>query len=209
MEQRTHPEKDLPPLEGIMQRVCGRPQHLRQAFALIEEQQETDRITEFYSPKMAAHLIMFDEDGNVAHDHNMLTERTGHTFMAMGLEGKILLAVPEGARSVRNLLPLMSRNTTIYSRVFRYVGNTLGALERADIGLPDRKDMLGAVALSPDQDANPEGIYLVPPYNLSREVTAEQTQSLIKHELEGADLFSPAQVESFMSQVEAGWHEIG
>jgi hypothetical protein len=209
MEQRLQPKSDLPPLSGILQRVCGKPQHLNSAFALIDKHRQTEEITEFYSPKMAAHLIMFDEDGNIAHDHQMLAERTGHTFMGIRAEGKTVLTVPEGARSVRTLLPLMSRDTTTYSRVFRYVGNTLGVLERANIGLPDRSDMLDAIALSPGQDTNPDGIYLVPPYNLSRDVTPDDVKESMQRELGEAGVFTEAQLYSFSEQIEAGWHEIG
>lgn len=208
MERIPNDQLRKPEISGTLLRVCGEPQEITTPFRLLSMQNQ-EQIGEFYSQKLESHLIIFDESGNIAKSHDLLSERTNYVFPDIRVGEQILLVVPEGARTLSSIAPLVSRNIQEYSIIFKQLGRTLRTLDDAHVGLPN-KDILGSFAFAADPDS-PTGakVFFVPPYERHIDTGLDEIVDTVFQELTGEHVLAEQAAELIISNVKGGWNEIG
>lgn len=204
-------ERGLPPLDTTLSRVCGEVTEIQPQFTLLPAGDVIDESAyEFYSKSMGAHILMFDREGIVSNQHNVLQEREISVFQNITNGEYSLMIVPEGTRSFNSTLTNVASNLGNYSIIFAQLGLELRQIENANLGFPVHGRILDRFAWSADAKS-PTGatVYLVPPYGLERDQSIETIENKLQTELEESGVFSDNATTSLLKTVRNGREQIG
>lgn len=195
------PQGYLPSLEGVIERVCGDIYSVYPEFSLVQPSEDgpEERIYEFFSSKLESQVIMFDAGSNIERKHYAVSGLGIQVFEPIFVEGKALLLVPEGTKSVDKIAHLFSRNPEIHQKFFGELGRILGELYESDLGTPNRS-ILKSFALAPDaHESQGASVYLLPPYNLGAHDSLDTLASRLTQEYEEKGL-SSQQIATIMEK---------
>jgi hypothetical protein len=201
-------------LEGVLSRVFGDTSEINDAYMIvIESEQETSNdssIVEFYSEKLEGHIIMFDEGGNTAHMHNKLHEKGINLFPEISYNHHDILIVPEGARNLSSLLPLITRNIDSYKGIFVNLGNSIRKLNDTGYGLPSGRNVFSQFAIATDMDTRSgSSVFFCPPYSLDDKLNLNDLLFNIEHYLINKEEFDELELKIAMESIESGITSLG
>jgi hypothetical protein len=202
-------DSPLPQLDGVVARICGEVKPISSVYRLLPQPEEAleQGLFEFYSDKLQSRLILFDGDGNTARNHEALREKAVKLFEEIAIGGDVLLVVPESAKSLTTLLPLLATDVDSSYAVFNKLGRGLGELESAGYGLPPQGRVLGQFALVTDQGSTESELFFVPPYQLEPNRTFEAVAQDIASTLAAAAV-SPLVQSASIEALQRGKHGV-
>lgn len=201
-------------LEGVLSRVFGDTSEVNDAYKiLLEENQEVSvdsSAVEFYSEKMEGHIIMFDEGGNIANMHNKLHDKGVNLFPEITCNHHDILIVPEGARSLSSLLPLITRNIESYKGIFVNFGNSLRKLNDTGYGLPSGGNVFSQFAIATDMDTRSgSSVFFCPPYSIDDKLTLDNLLLNIENNLITTEEFDEQDLKIAMESIKSGINSLG
>lgn len=211
MSMDTLQPDHLPNLRGPLLKVCGEIVPIDEQFSLLSPLSPGfgREQAEFYSMKLDAHIVMFEEDGNVAKRQTQLKDKGVSLLPDMKLADKMLLLVPEGARSLRRLLPHAMKNMSVYSVIFEQAGLLLRNLEHSGFGLPSGNQLLNQLIFAPDVSVQTgEKQYYFPQAELGH-ITSETVISQFRDSLLTVENIPAEAADYIAEKVVHGWRTIG
>jgi hypothetical protein len=168
------------------------------------------KLEEYYDESLATRVISMPSGSEQADYHGQLQDKQLPVFPALERHDQLLLAVPQGTRSLTKLLRFVARDIPNYSQVFYVFGAALSQMDDANVGLPTRQSeraLLDNFAFALDEaDAYGGKIYLTPPYQLDPTMTIERELSDLHGELSNTGLFHDSEVIHLLDKTKEGWH---
>jgi hypothetical protein len=169
-------------------------------------------LEEFSAPQLDSRIITIPLNTETARTHEDLMEMRLPVFSTIYHDKSMWLLVPEDARPLRGVLRFIARDIGNYDEIFYQVGETLGQLEEAGIGLPEPrpdKSILNNFAFSLDEGEIYGGkVSLIPPYPLNPMKTMEQELGGIFMELTDSHLFQEHETALLVEKLQRGWRDV-
>jgi len=174
---------------------------------LSPETREKTGMREFFDVDLESRVISMPASSDQIGLHENFQQENFAVLDSQPDDSGLLLIVPDGAQTIRQVLKSVSQDVVRYRPLFLRVGIELGGLASRGYGLEPHtpQTVLNSIAFAPTNLGDfAESVFFIPPYTITRDTSVEESNKNIHRELYNSSYFTPEAARELMWQILLG-----
>lgn len=163
---------------------------------------------EAYDNKRQIRTLFLPKGNDDIAEHDTFVSNGFAVLPSEKTDDGLILLVPDGTQTVRQILKSISYDTERYSPLFTQIGYELGKLSAKGYGLSvlEGQTILSSVAFAPTEQSDfGESVFFIPPYTISQGTTVEDSNKNIHSELRQSPYLDPVKARDLMWAILLGF----